>query len=186
MKKLPETFVIFDTEYTSWEGSLERDWSNEDEHREIIQIGAIRVANLKEVDSFLVYVKPTLNPELSNFIIELTGIDQETIDAKGVSYEEAEKAFLEWRDGLPAYSFKGADQLVMMENDDLNGLKRIEDTNYFSVAEIFEAHGIDTTTYMSSTIPEAFGLTPPPHAHDAVNDARSILLAFQALFKRET
>lgn len=41
--KLPETFIIFDTEYTSWEGSQERNWNGENEFRELVQISAIRV-----------------------------------------------------------------------------------------------------------------------------------------------
>ena len=29
--KLPDTFIIFDTEFTAWEGSQERKWSGENE-----------------------------------------------------------------------------------------------------------------------------------------------------------
>ena len=36
-------FVLFDLEFTAWEGSLERGWSEPWEAREIIQIGAVRV-----------------------------------------------------------------------------------------------------------------------------------------------
>ena len=36
-------FVLYDTEYTSWEGSLQRGWSRPDEHRELVQLSAIRV-----------------------------------------------------------------------------------------------------------------------------------------------
>ena len=38
-------FVLFDTEYTAWEGSHERDWSGEGEHREIIQVSPSRLPN---------------------------------------------------------------------------------------------------------------------------------------------
>ena len=41
--KLPDTFIIFDTEFTAWEGSQERKWSGENEFRELVQISAIRV-----------------------------------------------------------------------------------------------------------------------------------------------
>lgn len=33
-------FVIFDTEYTTWEGAADRDWTGPGEHREVVQIGA--------------------------------------------------------------------------------------------------------------------------------------------------
>ena len=46
-KSLPETFIIFDTEFTAWKGSQERDWSGENEERELVQIGALKVKKLK-------------------------------------------------------------------------------------------------------------------------------------------
>ena len=33
--KLPDTFIIFDTEFTAWEGSQERKWTGENEFRRI-------------------------------------------------------------------------------------------------------------------------------------------------------
>ena len=60
MFNLPKKIVVFDTEFTAWEGSLERDWRGEDEYREIVQIGAVIVEtdNFDELDSFSVFVKP--------------------------------------------------------------------------------------------------------------------------------
>jgi hypothetical protein len=42
--------VIYDLEYTTWQGAHERKWSGENEHREIIRIGAISIDsdNLQE------------------------------------------------------------------------------------------------------------------------------------------
>ena len=40
---LPEKFIIFDTEYTAWEGSQERNWSGDNEYMELVQIGALKV-----------------------------------------------------------------------------------------------------------------------------------------------
>jgi len=60
-------FVIADLEYTSWEGALERGWDRPGEFREIVQIGAVKVQrsdSLRESDSFMVLVAPTLNPVL--------------------------------------------------------------------------------------------------------------------------
>ena len=42
-KRLPDTFIIFDTEFTAWEGSMERNWSGENEYRELVQISAFRI-----------------------------------------------------------------------------------------------------------------------------------------------
>ena len=35
------TVLFFDTEYTSWEGSISRNWSEPNEFKEIVQIGAV-------------------------------------------------------------------------------------------------------------------------------------------------
>ena len=40
---LPQSLIIYDTEYTSWQGSQERDWSGAREYQELVQIGAIHV-----------------------------------------------------------------------------------------------------------------------------------------------
>jgi hypothetical protein len=45
MKVLPHgDFVVADLEYTAWEGALARGWSAPGDFREIVQIGAVRVA----------------------------------------------------------------------------------------------------------------------------------------------
>ncbi|MEK7109115.1 MAG: 3'-5' exonuclease, partial [Patescibacteria group bacterium] len=100
---LPEKFVLFDTEFTSWEGAMARNWSGPGEYREVIQIGAIRVDKLQEAGSFCVYVKPIKNPELSAFIKELTGISQETVDKEGKPLGEALSGFKDFVGDLPAY-----------------------------------------------------------------------------------
>ena len=46
-ERLPDTFIIFDTEFTAWEGSMQRGWSGQNEHREIVQISAIRIKKKK-------------------------------------------------------------------------------------------------------------------------------------------
>ena len=48
--------VIFDTELTPWEVSMQRQWSLDWDHREVIQI--------------------VVNSTLSDYIIQLTGIEQ--------------------------------------------------------------------------------------------------------------
>ena len=181
MSDFPEEFTIFDTEFTAWEGSHARGWSNPGEHREIIQIGAIKVDKLKETDSFLMYVKPKKNPELSDYIIKLTGITQADIDTKGVEYKEALAQFHKWCRELPIYSF-GLDGEVMKENSELvQILFPFNSSQFHDVRRVFQKAGVDTGSYMSSTIPRAFGVEPPPDAHDALSDARSILLALQQL-----
>lgn len=43
MSGLPNKIIIFDTEFTAWEGSQDRNWSRPNEFQEIVQIGALLV-----------------------------------------------------------------------------------------------------------------------------------------------
>ena len=69
-----------DTEYTSWEGSFERDWSDPGEFKEIVQFAAFSYSKNNESKLFDFYIKPKLNPELSSYFKKLTGISQEVVN----------------------------------------------------------------------------------------------------------
>ena len=87
------SFVIFDTEYTSWRGCQERGWHGK-QKREIVQISALRVSNdLRVLDTFNVLCKPVFNPILSDYFTNLTGITNAQIQRKGVSFQTAYKKF---------------------------------------------------------------------------------------------
>ena len=178
---MPREFVIFDTEYTAWEGSKERNWTGENEHKEIVQIGAIRVNNLEETNSLMVFVRPAMNPKLSDYFKDLTGIAQNDIDEEGKSLEESLRKFSEWSLGLPLYCY-GYDGQIMKENADLVHARfPFVEGRFRDVREVFQEAGINVENYHSGTIPKAFGLIPPPDAHNALNDARSILIALKAI-----
>jgi inhibitor of KinA sporulation pathway (predicted exonuclease) len=179
---LPNEFVVFDTEYTTWEGALERKWSGPGEFREIVQIGAIVLGpDLLEKESLLLYAKPQQNPILSDYFTTLTGISQATVDREGLSYPEALGRFNTFTRGLPIFCW-GSDVEVMAENAVLVGIPfPFDRTAPSDIRGYFLERGIEASTYQSSTIPKAFGEEPPPHAHDALNDARSIAQALRAL-----
>ena len=184
---MPSEIVIFDTEYTAWEGSMQRKWSGPNEYREIIQIGAVIVdtTNYVEKNHMLLYVRPVKNPILSEFIIQLTGISQKIVDSEGLVYPEAIKQFKQWVGGRPLFCW-GIDVEVMAENATLLGtLFPFSISGKTDIRPLFAGYGIDTSLFSSGTIPRAFGETPPAHAHDALNDARSILQALQALKRKD-
>lgn len=175
--------VIFDTEYTTWEGAQERKWSGSNEYREIVQIGAVKIDTntLQELDSFLCFVKPIKNPKLSDFFITLTHITQNEVDEKGISFAYAVQKFFEWSEELNIYSF-GADGIVMEENSALlQILFPFDAKRFYNIKNVFQAHGIPTENYMSSTITEAFGKKSPFVGHDALNDSRTIVEGLKLL-----
>lgn len=183
MLDLDPEIVLFDTEFTAWEGSWEGGWSKPGEYREIIQIGAVilETTDFRELDHLLLYVKPQMNPELSGYIMKLTSITQEDIDAKGTAFKEALERFSGWAGGRKTYCW-GSDTLVMKENAALVGVPFPQGLERWGNAkDIFRSAGIDVGEVISSQVPILFGETPPPNAHDALNDARSIAQGLRAL-----
>lgn len=183
MLTLPRTLILFDTEYTAWEGSQARRWSAPHEFREIVQIGAIRIDTdtFEELSSFETLILPIKNPLLSDYFIALTGITQDDVDAHGKSLEEALSEFSAWAGNDELYSF-GWDVDHIINNTKFNGISFPFDAHKFhDVRSVFEDEGISTKGYMSSTIPEAFGEKNPSVSHNALYDARSIAVALHAL-----
>ncbi|MDP3727161.1 MAG: 3'-5' exonuclease [bacterium] len=177
MLDLPEQFILFDTEFTAWEGSQARGWSGPNEYRELVEIGAIKIASedLAEFGAFDVFIRPERNPVLSDYFIQLTGITQATVDAEGVELETALRDFKDWCGGLPLYSY-GTDEQVLIENCALQGVSFPFPVDQFSdVRTVFQRRGIPAERYMSSTIVRAFDMEPARRAHRALNDARTIL-----------
>jgi hypothetical protein len=109
-------FVIYDLEFTAWPGSQERHWTGEDEFREIVQIGALRVTGALEVDAeFEALIRPRRNPRLSPYFETLTGITNATLAADGQDFPSALNAFLKFCGGAYALSY-GNDMVIIGEN----------------------------------------------------------------------
>ena len=133
---------------------------------------------------FQSYVRPVKNPRLSEFFTELTGISQEIVDGEGLTYSEALNRFAEWAGESGLYCW-GVDLEIMKKNADLVDIAfPLQLERKVDVRSVFEAQGIATRDYNSSTIPKAFGEDPPPSAHDALNDARSIVQGLRALQRK--
>ncbi|NGO69390.1 3'-5' exonuclease [Streptomyces boncukensis] len=110
------TLVVFDLEFTSWPDALERDWAEEGQLREIVQIGALRLSgDFSVVEEYEALVRPVINPRLSAYFTELTGIDQSSVDRKGLSPAEALGELLGFCQGQSVLSY-GNDMVVLGEN----------------------------------------------------------------------
>ena len=166
---------------------MERNWSGAGEHREVIQIGAVRMEgpSFAERDSFMRYMRPRKNPQLSDFIIELTHITQADIDTKGVPFQKAVREFLVFVGKTPAYCW-GSDVLVLRENAELNKIElSLPDAQFRNIrplmAPAFSKAGIDIDMYTSGTLISAFGVVSTRRAHDALNDMRNLAGALREL-----
>jgi inhibitor of KinA sporulation pathway (predicted exonuclease) len=177
--------VIFDLEFTSWPGSNERNWSLPEEDREVVQIGAIKVATskgLRELDSFNVLVRPLKNPFLSEYFVNLTGITQEQVENHGAIFPNALFRFMEFIGNSPINILSnGADEDVIEENCLIHAIplpeiftRALDSRPYFS-----KILNIPEKDCCSGMLPQMFGLDNDKRPHDALEDARSISQIFR-------
>jgi inhibitor of KinA sporulation pathway (predicted exonuclease) len=177
--------VIFDTEFTTWEGAMERKWSDPNEHREVVQIAAqlIDLNSETVVSTFECLVTPSVNPLLSDYFVALTGITQERIRMKGIPFADAYRAFDEWSNGLPLFCYartltESADRGVFEENIQLYGLDLpLDSDRYSTLTGLFQQAGVDTKEYSSGEIYRAFNLTLDGQVHNAMHDVTSLVAA---------
>ena len=77
--------VVFDLEFTAWEGSMANHWLRPGEFQEIVQIGAVQVdADFNCGKTFDTLVRPRINPEISPYLERLPGITNEAMRARQV------------------------------------------------------------------------------------------------------
>lgn len=167
--------VIADLEYTSWEGAQESGWSAPGQFREIVQIGAVRVDadnGFAERAHFSALVRPTINPELSDYFTALTGITNGAVARDGIGLAAALAAFADFA-GEDTILSHGRDELVIGEDC---ALKELD--NLFAGADWRDInppiHAVTGRRLMSSELLAFFGLDPAGPAHDALADARAL------------
>lgn len=185
---LPGKIVIFDTECTTWEGAVQRNWSGPGEYRELIQLGAALVETncFTELSSLKMLVRPRFNDVLSQYCLDLTGINQKELD-KGIDFPACLRVFSMWCREYELYSFDKAadrifDQEVLIENCDLYGLAfPFEPERFCNINEVFTRHGI--SIQQSGMASAAFGVEPKLSSHDALNDVRGLIEGLRLLKK---
>lgn len=170
-------FVIFDTEYTAWEGSQESGWTKKGEYQEIIQIGGIRVNKDGMIcEKFNVFVKPKINIVLSDYISKLTGISQNTIDELGVSLSIAIKEFdyfCRGQNKILAIS-NGGDEKIIFKNLQLNGSNYEFKNIIFFDFQLIIKNLINSTSHLSiEKLCAKLGITS--RHHSAIQDSELIL-----------
>lgn len=179
--------IVFDTEFTAWEGSLERNWRNPGEHREIVQIGAVRAdAEFREIDTLNLFVRPIRNPILSEYFCKLSGISQEKIDKCGVPFGSAWREFVSFIDGESTHIYSnGGDDIVIAENLRLNNivfdLRKIQFRDVQPYLKLLTGRN---DFVASGEVSRHFGIRQVAQTHDALADARSILGALRLAHAR--
>jgi inhibitor of KinA sporulation pathway (predicted exonuclease) len=183
------TVIFFDLEYTSWPGSLAREWSEPWEQREVVQIGAIaadvQAIGLKPLREFEQLVTPKTNPRLSGHFVELTGISNEGVARDGRLFPEAWNGFCRFCAGASQLWCMGRDGEVLRENFLLNKMEAQMPAPCYDIRpSLARVMGIAEEEVVSSRLPELAGLDPDGRAHQALDDARAVLKALDHLVRQ--
>ncbi len=178
--------VLYDTEYTAWEGSMAARWLRPGEFREIVQIGAVKVdtVTLETRDELNIFVRPRINAVLSPYFESLTGITNDILAAQGVDFREAYDRFIAFAAGGPVVSF-GRDDLVLKTNLRLYGMGDARPfPEHRNIAPWLVHNGVDLHGLHACDIAKACGAVFKGREHDALDDSRSLLEGLRALVKR--
>lgn len=177
--------VVFDLEFTAWEGSLASRWTRPQEFPEVVQIGAIKIdaERFKELDSFEMLVRPRVNPVLSDYLVALTGITNEAVTASGVDFITAYRAFLDFVGAARIIAY-GRDDLVFAENLKLYGWNNLPIPPYTNAIPWLRENGLDLTGKHAGDTGELAGVPFVGRKHTALADARSVAAGIIALIGR--
>jgi inhibitor of KinA sporulation pathway (predicted exonuclease) len=175
--------IVFDLEFTAWEGSMAERWLKPGQFREIVQIGAVRLDahSLAETAHFETLVKPRLNPMLSKYFEGLTGIANAELAARGIDLAQAYAEFLAFAAGNATFAF-GRDDLIFLENFKLYGMACLHVPPYTNLVHWLGANGLRPRH--AGDVAEAAGVALEGRKHDALFDARSVAAGIRALVAR--
>ena len=174
---LPTTgeLILYDTEHTAWEGSLARLWSEEWEHRELVELGAVRVAadDFRILGEFRRLTPPQANPILSEYFTDLTGIRQECVERDGVSLPILFQELADFGSGCSLFMANGDDQDVLETSAGLQGVSLPMEADRFMnlrplLRQVFQGVPGKLTTGL---LPQRVGLPVTGTLHAALDDA---------------
>lgn len=191
--------VIYDTEYTTWKGALERNWSGPNEYRELVKLSAIKIEikdNIKIIDIFDIICKPQINPILSDYFVNLTQITNMEVNTSGIFFKDALNKFLDFSTDnnnlLNCYCYGsnlGTDADILIENLNLYNInnKIIENwlnKHHYDINNFFKIY-VDITKFSSGTIYKAFNIDVSKEnirVHDSLWDVKSQYLVLKYIY----
>lgn len=180
---LPKTLVIFDSEFTAWDGSAQRGWSEPWEYREVIQMSALCLQwdglRYQTLATFDELVTPTINPILSDYITQLTGIEQSVLDRYGVPFRDALNQFYHFCNAGQYQVFAwGADYAVVLENCGLNKINMPQfEHKFVNLRANVNRFDADCAQLSSGQLAHSLGHHVEGQNHNALHDVKSIAVA---------
>lgn len=177
--------VVFDTEFTTWEGAMARKWSGPGEYRELVQIGAVRInaSSFEVVETLDILVRPVRNPVLSGYFINLTGITQAMLEDKAVPFATALERFQDFVGQSVPWAY-GGDVDVIAENMRLNDMAVPADwwtREQTNIGPWFHQHAPQTIGVNSGRLAKVLGAGEVSAEHTGLGDSLSIVAAAKKL-----
>tara|TARA_R110000772_G_scaffold41808_1_gene97552 strand:+ start:134426 stop:135001 length:576 start_codon:yes stop_codon:yes gene_type:complete len=175
--------IVMDLEWTAWEGSWQRHWTKPGEEIEIVQIGAVKLANtpeMEELGAFEILVRPRINPTLDRYFTDLTGITQDRLNRDGVDLKPALAEFAEFVGPATGVFGFGDEFTHIATNCQLYGLAnpfadcRCDDVRAAVMALIGTEHIPN-----SSELPGLLNFVPPGVMHQGLADSRCVAEALR-------
>ena len=180
--------IIYDTEFTAWEGSAQRAWSQAWEFKEIIQFSAQKIkitpSEVFPLETFSTYVRPIKNTTLSGYIKELTGIDQQNVN-NGFHPKDLFKAInkITNEGQIPMFSW-GNDFHALYETAQISNIN-IKWLNSYNLIPAFKEFNINTEV-TSGNLYREFNLDLTIHQHNAMDDTLSLVESLKELHKKDS
>ena len=172
-------YIILDLEATCWKDR------NVNKQNEIIEIGALKIdKNGNYINEFSEFIKPKLNPELSDFCKELTTIKQAEIDSAD-TYEIVIKKFKEWINENESYvlcSWGFYDKNQFLKDCELHSINTNWLNNHISLKHQYaEIKNLKKPVGMGIALKKE-GLVLEGVHHRGIDDARNISKIFKSNF----
>ena len=172
-------YIVLDLEATCWKDG------NVDKHNEIIEIGALKINKEGNIESeFSAFIKPKLDPELSDFCKELTTIKQSEIDS-AETYDIVIDRFKKWinvKQEFVLCSWGFYDKKQFSKNCDLHGLEKSWLENHISLKHQYaDIKNLRKPLGMGGALKKE-GLKLDGTHHRGIDDARNIAKIFKAEF----
>ena len=180
--------IIYDTEFTTWPGAMACGWSQEPyHHRELVQLAAIKLQagqGYREAAQFSMIAQPLINPKVSEFFSDLTGITQMQIDAEGIPAEQVLENFKTFcGESKTRIVSNGQDINILAETAGLQGWRLPIPNNQFGnirpamhqAIETELGHAVIWENYPSGRAYELLDLNIQSDAtHNALHDVLSL------------
>ncbi len=169
-------YIVLDMEWNQpWPGSPSaKKVLPEPIHGEIIQIGAVRITEDRQVaDEFQVLIKPKYYRHLNRRVSKLTGIKEARLKEEGIPFPEAAEQFRKWCGEDIIFLTWGFDDIgILQENLRLFRMGTEWTEHWYNAQMIFNAQtdGSNAQKSLKSAM-EIFEIEATRPAHDALGDA---------------